>query len=384
MSRLERFYTPPEIGAPGRRRGRVMRRDLLLSALFVLGMLALVLGVLSLILPGFGQRTYWLEANFLHAKGLEVGTPVMQQGYVIGLVEQIEPIFSPNLNLNTPPAPRPAHCQPRADGELPPTIFRARLRLLGDWPIPADSHAQIGATGPLQPDAVKILPGRSATRLESGACLMTLDREADVIDHLLTLTDQLSHVTLLITRLVDETLAPALQRIANQIATLERLLGTGTDSSGAAPDADVDAAAAGLAGTFRSLRDYLAELEAAINPDEIRRIVTAIASGSTQLAALSTMLNQRAATVEQIVQHLAAITANLEHTLRENRPPLQQSLADSQYVLQELAASIGPILSNLEETTRQLSDLARELRQEPRTLFRRHEHEARPPWFDQD
>ena len=187
-------------------------------------------------------------------------------------------------------------------------------------------------------------------------------------------------MTLLITRLVDETLAPALQRIANQIATLERLLGTG--NTGDAPAAD--ATAAGLAGTFQSLRDYLAELEAAVNPDDIRRIVTAITSGSTQLAALSTTLNQRAATVEQIVQHLAAITTNLEQVMRENRPPLQQSLADSQYVLQELAASIGPILSNLEETTRQLSDLARELRQEPRTLFRRQEHEARPTWFDQD
>ena len=41
MSRLERLYAPPEIGAPGRRAAAGVRRDLILSGLFVLTMAGL-------------------------------------------------------------------------------------------------------------------------------------------------------------------------------------------------------------------------------------------------------------------------------------------------------------------------------------------------------
>ena len=38
MNRLERLYSPPEIGAPGKRAAVGVRRDLFLAGLFVLTM----------------------------------------------------------------------------------------------------------------------------------------------------------------------------------------------------------------------------------------------------------------------------------------------------------------------------------------------------------
>jgi phospholipid/cholesterol/gamma-HCH transport system substrate-binding protein len=82
---LELLYQPPEIGAPGIRRGRRQRRDLVLSGLFVLVMAAVVGAVLLLNVPAlFGG--YELRAYFPEATGLDRGIDVVQEGFVVGHV----------------------------------------------------------------------------------------------------------------------------------------------------------------------------------------------------------------------------------------------------------------------------------------------------------
>jgi phospholipid/cholesterol/gamma-HCH transport system substrate-binding protein len=343
-----------------------MRRDLRLSGAFVLAMLLVALTFMATLLPGFWPSSYWLVADFLDARGLEEGTRVVQQGYVIGLVERIEPIFGSG-DSETPVRATSSRCRSaRLDQDLP--IFRARLRIRNDWKIPLDSQAQLGSTGALQDDAVKLRPGTSRSSLQSGDCIATLDREADLLDQIAVLTARVTQLTDQMARLVDETIEPALKRIAKQIETLEILLGTGEESSG-------------LAATFKSLRNYVADLKAAADPQDIAQILDSVKTGTDDLARFSASLNQRTVVIEKTLAHLATIAESLELAIRENQPPLRQTIADSQYLLQELSESMVPILTHIEETTRHLSELSRELRNDPRSFFRSHETEQPPSWF---
>lgn len=370
LSRLDRFYSPPEIGAPGKRRGRTMRRDLVLSSLFILVMLLVALAFIATILPHLRPSNYRLEADFLDARGLTQGTKVVQQGYVIGLVERVEPIFG--LEDGEKSAHEGADgCRP-VDGDPRLPVFRAELRIRNEWKIPVDSRAQLGSAGLLEDDVIKIRTGMSRSSLQPGDCILTLDREADLPEQVAVLTVKITRLTEQMTRLIDETVEPALKRIAKQIERLEILLGTGMDP----PDAS-----SGLAATFKSLRDYLEELKAAVDPGEIEHIIGSVRAGTGDLAHFSEFMNQKTAGIEKTLAHLQATAERLEIAIREDHPPIRQAIADSQYLLQELSVSIVPILTHIEETTRNLSELSHELRNDPRAFFRRREAEKPPSWF---
>jgi phospholipid/cholesterol/gamma-HCH transport system substrate-binding protein len=54
---------------------------------------------------------------------------------------------------------------------------------------------------------------------------------------------------------------------------------------------------------------------------------------------------------------------------------------ETQYLLQELAAALTPILTNIEDATRDLSALARDLRTNPAVILKGREVENETPWF---
>ena len=93
MNSLERLYSPPEIGGPGKREARSRRRDLVLAGLFVLSMAALAAATFAILMPGLLGGAYRLHAYFADASGLYTSTQVLQGGYVVGLVERMTPIF---------------------------------------------------------------------------------------------------------------------------------------------------------------------------------------------------------------------------------------------------------------------------------------------------
>ncbi len=93
MSGLERLYSPPEIGAPGKRKARTMRRDLTLAGLLVLGMAALAVATFMYLGSWLFGNVYHLRAYFANASGLHTSTQVIQDGYVIGAVERMTAII---------------------------------------------------------------------------------------------------------------------------------------------------------------------------------------------------------------------------------------------------------------------------------------------------
>lgn len=357
--RLEHLYSPPEIGAPGKRQAQAQRRDLLLAGLFVLSMAAVAGGALTLLLPGILGRAYRTDAYFLDANGLDVGIQVIQDGYVIGLVERVTPIFPGRDALAThcpaPPAPRQA--------SLP--CFRATLRIKDGWPVPRDSVARLDAAGLFQGDVVRIAPGHAPELLGEGAILDGQAREPELMAQIGKLTDTVN-------ALVMETIAPTLVSLREQVKTIETLLGTGTDQSGNR---------ARLAAAFENLQSLSARLKDAIDPAAVAAILSSVRNASGNLERLSADLSGSGREMQRTVANYDALAADLRKLVRDRQPALARTLDETQLLLQELMAALTPILTNLEDATRDLSALARELRDDPATLIKNRDVEERTPWF---
>ncbi|HYN77753.1 MAG TPA: MlaD family protein [Lamprocystis sp. (in: g-proteobacteria)] len=362
MSRLERLYSPPEIGAPGKREARGRRRDLLTAGLFVLAMAAIAVAALALVSPGLFGGTYRLRAYFPEATGLKEGIQVIQEGYVIGIVERVSPVFPGRDREAARCPPRPAGAPPRSP-VLP--CFRASLRIQHDWPVPVDSRAQLGAAGLLQGDAVKIRPGVAADLLAPGAEITAQVREADLLAKLSELSDALAGV-------VRDTIAPALASIKAQVQTIQTLLGTGGDESGNRER---------LAGAFESLQKLSAGLDAAVDPTKIAAILDSVAQMSKHLTAVASKLGGSTEEIKGAVRQYGDLAKDIRGLVSDNKPALQRSLDDTQFLLQEISAALTPILTNIEDATRNLSAVSRDLRKDPAVIIKGRKVEEQAPWF---
>jgi phospholipid/cholesterol/gamma-HCH transport system substrate-binding protein len=372
-----------------------VRRDLFLAGLFVLTMIAVVVGTLALILPGLFGGSIRLYAYFPEASGLDAGIQISQAGYVIGVVEAVEPFF-PAPGADPCPAPDPTSEPGTATnpGRRPSgPCFRATLRIREGWPIPRDSIAQLASAGLLQGEALRILPGQDRNHpLADGDAIATSGREADLVAQLGRLTDSIQ-------TLVEQTIAPALAGIAEQIAALQELLGTGPtakgaagaqtatggmqDTAGAAGTGTASGAAGNgatepsgrerLTGVFDNLERLSASLDAAVDPQKLAGILTSVEQIAQNVAGVSGTLTGRSQDVQRTMKDYGDLAADLRALVKRNRPAIDRSITDSQYVLQELAASLAPILEHIEATTRNLAEVSRDLRNNPAVILRGRE-----------
>ena len=394
--RLDRLYAPPEIGAPGKRRALAERRQLLLAGLFVLAMVVLVVATFALILPGLLGKAYRLEAYFPDAEGLDPGMQLLQKGYVIGLVERVQPVFpddpdhgrhcpapvadaipstanqpsslsqplpiSPSSNVSQPPAPR----QP---------CFRATLRIRDQWPIPQDSQVQLTTLGLLKGNALRITAGQSTELLTPGAVISARAPEPD-------LTQQLAVLTETVRLVVEESIAPTLASIRDQVKTIELLVGVGEgEGDGAGQGQGLASNREQLAGAFENLRLLSENLVTTVDPKRIGAILASVETMSADLARITAEMAGSTQDVQRTVNNYGDLATDIRGLVNENRPALQRSLDDTQFLLQSLAAALTPILTNIEDASRNLAAFSQELRTHPTHILRPRETEEQAPWF---
>jgi phospholipid/cholesterol/gamma-HCH transport system substrate-binding protein len=360
---MERLYQPPEIGAPGIRRGRRMRRDLAFAGLFVLAMLAVVIGILLLNVPAlFGG--YPLRAYFPEATGLDRGIDVVQEGFVIGHVGAVEPVFTGDPDRVRCPsgeAPRSA--------ELP--CFRASLRIQRDWPVPEDSAARLAPAGFLGGNQIRIEVGLSDVTLAADDAIATLPRQPDLS----------TQAAMALTRLqaaIDETIRPALVSLQERIQGLIGALGAGEDGEAGA----AAVAGEGLAEVFQNLRQLSSDIEQTVDPERLASILTSVDAISANLASASAGLTDRSADVGAAVQEYKALGTDLRRVVNQAEPSVTDSLDDVQYLLQEMSAALAPILANIETASRNLAALSGDLRDDPKSLLFKRKDTAPSPWLD--
>ena len=331
MKSVERFFSPPEIGAPGRRAGQRQRRDLLISGLFVLAMLA-VLAAALLIVSGYFFATYSLTTDFSETGGLEPGTAVRQADYVIGTIAAIEPVFS-----NEKLIPR----------------FKVVMRIKKGWKIPEDSVAVIGSAGLLQGNVVKVVPGSSTVPLKDEESIMSGEKEPDLSEQLAELTDRLSE-------LMRDSVTPLVASVKRQIEALEGLMATDEDKVGDSQQT--------ITGILGNLRDISANLKAqmeAIKPEQVGALVDSARTTARNVEQITDRLNSRSKEIESTVKNFAELSDRLNKLVEKNDPAIERSLADTQVMVQELSTAVTPILNNLSEITQNLLQLSQDLRNDP-------------------
>ncbi len=362
MSRLERIYSPPEIGAPGRRRALARRRDLVLAGLFVLAMLLVGIGAMALLSPTLLGGSYRLYSYVDNASGLRRGIQVMQDGYVIGTLVAVEPVM-PGQDDHARYCPDESWSE-RAE---PKPCFRMTLLIRERWPIPAGSTARIAGAGLLEGDAIMIDAGDEPEGLADGAVIVACGREPTLPAQLAALTDTLQLV-------VDETLTPALASIETQIDTIGRLLGTDAE----ADDTGAAANKQRIAGVFSDVEQIIAGLDQALDADRLDEILDRTNRVMANLEQVSGSQDTQSKSIDETLASFDALANELRALVATNEPAIQGSLDDTQYLLQELAAALTPILANIESASRDLSALSRELRADPSTVLRGREQRASP------
>ena len=329
MSRIERFFSPPEIGAPGRSAGRRRRRDITLAGLFV-ALMAVVLMLAWFLVSGGTGTTYVLHTDFDSAADLNPGTPVHEAGYVIGSVEGVEPIFEP--------------------GSLVPR-FRVMLKIKRDWQIPVDSRAFIGAAGLFKGNVVKIVPGQAAEPLASGQRIVSGGVEPDI-------TQQ-------VTDLIDETVKPILASLNKQISALETIL---VADDGQDQNSNLSNVAEVL-DNLRQISEQLTSQVAAVDPDSVAQMVTSARDAADDLARLVDSLEKPAQDIEKVLEEIRTLGVSLNRVVANNEQAVQTSLAETQYMTQQLSSALGPILNNIENATRNLVELSRQIRDNPAVII---------------
>jgi len=353
---LERLYQPPEIGAPGIRRGRRQRRDLVLSGLFVLAMVAMVLAVLLLNVPAlFGG--YELRAYFPEASGLDRGIDVVQEGFVVGHVGAVEPVFAGDRDRGECPGTE----QPRS-AELP--CFRASLRIQRNWPVPVGSHAQLAPASFLGGNLIRIQPGLADQTLPA---IATLPRQPDLATQAATALTRLQSA-------IDDTIRPALVQLQERIQGLVAAMGAGKEG-------EQGTAGEGVAEVFQNLRQLSADIEQSVDPKRIEAILKSVDTLTGNLATASSSLDARSADIGAAVERYTALGADLQRVVNQAEPQVTDSLDDVQYLLQSLSASLTPILANIDTASRNLAALTGDLRQDPKSLLFERVPKEPSPWL---
>lgn len=368
MSRMERLYAPPEIGAPGRRAARARRRDLILSGLFVLAMGLVVLAGFLVLRPGLLGDSYRLHVYFADANGLSTGMQVIEDGYAIGIVESVNAVFPGDLPTDVT-CPVPENSAAPRSPLLP--CFRATLRIRDAWPVPLDSQAEFASAGLLQGMAIRIIPGSAESPLAADSSLPSRGSEADIVALVAELTSTIQSV-------VEESVRPALASLERQIQAIEGLLGTvpGDEGSAESPERTQ------LLGALDNLTTLSSDLEKAVDPEQIGNILASVEALTKHLETVAGGLGQHTEQVSNTVQEYGDLAGDIRGMVAENRPTLRRTSDDAQFLVQELSASLVPILANLEDATRNLAALSREVRADPSSVIRSRKQENQSPWFE--
>ena len=355
MSGIERLYTPPQIGPPGRAAARQRGRQLRRTGAFVVS-LALVLVAALAVLEYRSLIAIHIDTFLPYTDGLSAGAIIEEAGYTIGSVTEVTPVLGAERDVKH-------GCLETANTPC----FRIRLRIRGDWRIPKNSTAVLG-TRLLQGAVIRLQPGDDDAVLSDGGRIRGEGREGSLtvnIDKLVgKVTELLEHVR----SIMDQTIQPMLASISTQVSALQNL----TVSSGGTGSGEQGAALSDVGDILANLKQLTGDL--ATRGDQRRdtdvgRLVQATRQAAEHVEAITASINSRSARIREAVEQFTQLGEELNHLVQTSGPNVDRTLIDVQYMIQETATALTPILNTIDETTRNLLELSRDLRDNPGVLI---------------
>lgn len=302
---------------------RDARTNYVIVGSFVLAMLAALVVTVALLTGRTGSAdTYFTELG--HVGGIKFGSKVTYDGFVVGTVEDIEPV--------------------RVEGK---TRFKVKLAVKEGWPVPEGSVARITAPGILAAVVVDIKGTTSDTLLKPGSAIPG----APAANIFAVMNDMSAQVT----KLNQDGLLPLMATLNQQVATLGGVL-------------------------EKQAPELLANL-ALISTDLAAKAprITADVQKMTGTLANSVVNEQNAAQIGQSLKNVADLTAGLQDsrkkldgiitTIDSNKGNVDSSLKDLRHTLQAVARTIDSVTYNLEGTSRNVHEFSRQIRDNPGVLI---------------
>ena len=296
--------------------------DYLLVGTVVIVALAVLLFALQRMTGASGPMDRYVTV-YGSVSGLGYGTPVYYEGYRIGQVEEVVP---ERVGVQT--------------------RFRVWLAVERDWPIPADSVAEVATDGLLSEVFVYIRQGEATTVLSSGDEIEGREG-ADLFAALGGLAVEAQG-------LASEELRPLIERIGKRVDVITTDLETG------APEL-VDRIRELLASLTRG-SESAEELLGEANRSTVTRSLSNIEDSSASAALLADELRRTRAELDSVLAETRAL-------IEDNRPELRQTVVGLERTVSQLAARMDGIAFNLEEASRHFNEFSRIIRRNPNRLI---------------
>lgn len=308
-----------------------MKRDTI--NYFVVGVFVITLFVAFLMvlyrITGSTGVTDKYYVSYDNVTGIKFGTPVLYEGYQIGQVESIEPVF--------------------AGGD---TRYRLTLSVRQGWKIQQDSSARIEASGLLSTVSIQIKKGKSSSILAPG------DEIKGVPPN--NLFSTVNSVAVDIRDLTKNSLRPLLDKLNNQVD----LVG-----------GDIREITRGeikplfrkqlfpLVKKLNASADRLTRVLNETNLDNIDNTLANLRAASTEANSLMRNLQLSRAAVDELLTKATAV-------VDDNSSDLKSSISDLKKTMYITSQHIEAIAHNLEGASRNMQEFTRQLRENPSLLLR--------------
>jgi len=301
-----------------------MRRDTinyLVVGTFVLGVFILFLVVLYQI-TGRSGPTENYYVSYGSVEGIEKGRPVLYEGYIVGQVDDVEPVR-----------------------EGAGIQFRVTLAVKEGWQIPADSVAVVIKSGLLASVAINIEEGQSKTPLAPESTIA--GREAT------DLFSTINEVAADLRSLSRDSLRPLLDNLNSKVDLL------GGDLHGIMQDSlkpILDEQVKVILKKVDTTADQLNVLLGDRNVEHVNEILSNLNSSSDNLNQLLADLQTTRATLDKMLTGLDGVVDENDEDIRRTVYTISQH--------------IEAVSHNLEASSRNMNEFSRQIRENPGLLLR--------------
>lgn len=272
---------------------------------------------------------------------IDYGTLVRYQGFKIGQVEKIEPEWG--------------------NGKYQ---FRVIITVDQGWHFPADSVARIAASSFLSGKTVEVYAGKSLELVKAGGEIMS-GPPADAFSLMAQVASQIGDLSENSLKPLIQDVDDIIKRIGNNTdQNLDELFTSlqaiASDVQGKAPKITSDIS------TFTTqMNATLLQADKLLDDQNIESVRAILANTEKATRDASTA----AAEVKSLGQKLEHLADQVGDMIGDNRPNIDKSLANLEYILRSVSQNIDSITRNIDGTARNMSEFSRLIRQNPGLLL---------------
>jgi phospholipid/cholesterol/gamma-HCH transport system substrate-binding protein len=300
---------------------------------FVAAVVAMFVVVVSMLAGRTGATDNYYTV-YDNVAGLKFGTQVLYEGYQIGQVESIEPVFE-GQNVS----------------------FRVNLSVMEGWKIPDDSVARASVGGLLSALTIDIDGGQSKTALKPGALIKGASAS--------NFFSALSEIGSEFGEISSDSIKPLLANLNAYIRDLDKMTmdnvpGILSNLNKISSDLarDVPKITSSLSRTSESLE------KGVLRPENVERIDSIIANLDATSANMAGLTADLGKTRDLLMTSMESINKVVEG----NAGNVDESVKSLRYTLDTIARYVDDISQNTEATTRNLAEFSRAIRENPGLL----------------